>query len=75
MDLTPAHLGGSATSVMFGFQSTLSILAPVVGGLIADAWGLSAVFYMLAGTVLIANLLVFLLPKETPTLDSAAGSG
>ena len=34
MDLTPSHLGGSATSLMFGAQTGLSILAPVIGGTI-----------------------------------------
>jgi MFS family permease len=71
MDLTPQQLGGSATSVMFCIQSTLSILAPLVGGIVADRWGLGVVFYMLAGTMLIANLLVFVLPKDTPVLDSS----
>ncbi len=66
MDLTPPSLGGSATSVMFGTQAGLSALVLAIGGLVADAWGLAAVFYMLAGTVLAANLLVFLLPGGDP---------
>lgn len=66
MDLTPPRVGGSATSLLFGIQSALSTLAPAVGGLIADAWGLRAVFLMLGGTILVANLLTFLLPREDP---------
>ncbi len=66
MDLTPPRLGGSATSVMFGTQSGLSVLVAPVGGLIADAWGLAAVFYGLAGTMLVANVLVALLPHHDP---------
>ncbi|MCH8213821.1 MAG: MFS transporter [Proteobacteria bacterium] len=66
MDLTPPRLGGSATSVMFGTQSGLSVLVAPVGGLIADTWGLAAVFYGLAGTMLVANVLVFLLPHHDP---------
>lgn len=62
MDLTPTHLGGSATSLMFGAQTGLSILAPVVGGIVADAYGLVATFYVLAGTMLITNLLAWRLP-------------
>lgn len=64
MDLTPPEVGASATSLLFGFQSGMSALAPVVGGIIADTWGLPAVFYMLAGAMLVANLLVFLLPRR-----------
>lgn len=63
MDLTPSNLGGSATSLMFGAQTGLSILAPVVGGIVADAYGLVATFYVLAGTMLITNLLAWRLPN------------
>ncbi|MCR9072585.1 MAG: MFS transporter [Alphaproteobacteria bacterium] len=66
MDLTPSRLGGSATSLMFGAQTGLSILAPVVGGMIADTYGLVATFYALAGTMLITNLLAWRLPNTKP---------
>ena len=64
MDLVPASLSGSATSLLFGTQALLSATVPPIGGLIADAYGLSAVFYLLAGTMLVANFLVFLLPHQ-----------
>ncbi|GMQ75484.1 MAG: MFS transporter [Gammaproteobacteria bacterium] len=64
MDLVPASLFGSATSLMFGTQALLSAAVPLIGGLIADAYGLSAVFYLLAGTMLVANFLVYLLPHQ-----------
>ncbi len=73
MDLTPPELGGSATSLMFGSQSIFSVMAPAIGGMIADQWGLSAVFYFLAATMLIANLLVYLLPHQAPGTTSEAG--
>ena len=63
MDLSPPGLGGSATSLMFGAQAGLSTLMPVVGGLIADHYGLISVFYALAGSMLITNLLVLTLPR------------
>ncbi len=66
MDLTPPALGGSATSLMFGAQSLLSAAAPVAGGVIAGTWGLTAVFYMLALLILLANLAAVLLPKDRP---------
>jgi predicted MFS family arabinose efflux permease len=64
MDLTPPRVGGSAASLLFGVQSALSTLAPAIGGMMADAWGLRSVFLMLGGTILIANLLTFMLPRE-----------
>lgn len=66
MDLTPPSLGGSATSLMFGAQTGLSILAPALGGLIADAYGLVVTFYVLAGTMLVTNLLAWRLPNTRP---------
>ncbi len=38
----------------------------MVGGAIADQWGLGAVFYLLAGSMLAANVLVYLLPNRLP---------
>ena len=66
MDLTPDHLGGSATSLMFGTQSGFSIVMPIIGGMLADQYGLASVFYMLAGTILMTNILTLGLPKERP---------
>jgi FSR family fosmidomycin resistance protein-like MFS transporter len=51
-------------SLLFGAQSALSALVPLVGGLIADQWGLAAVFYVLAASTLIANLVVLGLPRR-----------
>jgi MFS family permease len=62
MDLTPSSLGGSATSLMFASQALLATAAPIIGGLIADRWGLGAVFYFLAGGLLAANLALVFLP-------------
>lgn len=64
MDLVPPNLSGSATSLLFGTQSLLSAAVPPIGGAIADAYGLPTVFYFLAGAMLVANFLVYLLPHE-----------
>ena len=69
MDLTPANLGGSATSLMFGSQAMLATAAPIIGGMIADGWGLGAVFYFLAGGLLAANLALVLLPLSPRKSD------
>ena len=61
MDLVPRELGGSATSVMFGVQAMFAAVVPILGGFVADTWGLLQVFYMLAGFMLLANLMMFTL--------------
>ncbi len=63
-DLTPKNMGATATSLLFGTQSVLSAIGIAIGGVVAETWNLHAVFIMLAGTILIANLLVFLLPRK-----------
>ncbi|MDE0810319.1 MAG: MFS transporter, partial [Alphaproteobacteria bacterium] len=64
-DLTPPSMTGSATSLMFGTQSVFNIMMPLVGGVVADMYGLTAVFYLLGTTMLLSNAVVFFLPKES----------
>ena len=64
MDLTPDHMHGSAVSLLFGSQSAFSMVVPIVGGLIADTWGLTAVFYMLAAAMAVAAAITFALPDS-----------
>ena len=66
MDITPPHLSGSSMSLLFGTQSAFNFALPPLCGLIADTWGLTAVFYLLAGTILIANLMVLAIPNSEP---------
>lgn len=66
MDLVPASLGGSATSLMFGTQALLSTLTPIIGGWVADTYGLVNVFYVIAGVIVIANTMAVMLPKSEP---------
>ena len=53
----------SAVGVQFSFQAGLSALSPVLGGWIADAWGLVYTFYFLAAILLLSNLLVFFIKE------------
>lgn len=69
MDLVPPGFAGSATSLMFGTQAILGALAPVMGGLIADRYGLVNVFYYLAGLMLFANILVVMIPRTAKTVS------
>ncbi len=64
MDIVPPRFAASGTSLLFGSQSILAMLSPLIGGFIADAYGLANVFYFLAATMLVANLGVILLPKD-----------
>ena len=64
MDLVPREIAGSATSILFGTQALLTMIMMPVGGVIADHFGLHMVFYCLAGTILLANLIVYWLPAN-----------
>ncbi len=64
LESTPRHMGGSSIGILFGAQSLGSSVAPLVGGLIADQWGLGATFFFLAATIACANLLILLMPPE-----------
>ena len=63
MVLGAPECAGSATSVLFGTQALLTAIVPPLGGLVADHYGLINVFYLLALTILIANVLVWMLPS------------
>jgi len=62
LDATPAGMGGSAIGVLFGTQALGQALGPVSAGIVADHFGLMAAFYFLAGTIIVANLMVFFTP-------------
>ena len=62
MDLAEDRVSGTAVSVLFGVQSAFTLLVPTIGGLIADTWGLQAVFYLFAATSAIATCITYTLP-------------
>ena len=61
LDLTNKSMGGTTTSLIFGVQSLFSISVPVVSGMVADQFNLQSVFWLLAGLILISNLIAFFL--------------
>ena len=63
LDATPKNMGGSSIGILFGAQSLGASIAPFIGGVIADAYGLQATFYFLALTIVCANLFIMLMPK------------
>lgn len=64
MDIVPPALAASGTSLLFGAQAVFATLTPIIGGFIADAYGLVNVFYFLAASMLLANIAVLFLPKR-----------
>ena len=63
LESTPKNMGGSSIGILFGAQSLGAAIAPLIGGVIADRYGLGATFYFLAGTIVCANLLIMLMPR------------
>jgi MFS family permease len=64
LDATPANMGGSAIGLLFGMQAIGQALGPVTAGIIADHYGIMAAFYFLAGTIILANLMIFVTPAS-----------
>jgi len=64
LDSAPKNMGGTAIGVMFGVQALGAAIAPGLGGLIADQYGLIMAFYFMAVTIIIANVFVFLTPAK-----------
>ena len=58
LEATPKNMGGSSIGVLFGAQALGAAIGPLLGGMVADRWGLLATFYFLAATIVIANLFV-----------------
>jgi MFS family permease len=72
LEATPKNMGGTAIGLMFGMQSGAQAFAPVLGGFIADRYGLMAVFYLLAATIVLANLMVFMVPASADRQEASA---
>jgi MFS family permease len=70
MEVAPKELGGAVVGIQFGFQSGFAALAPVIGGWIADTWGLIYTFYFLAATILVSNFLVYFVPEPARTEEA-----
>ena len=63
LETTPKNMGGTSIGILFGAQSLGASVAPLIGGMIADRYGLMATFWFLAGTIVVANLFIFAMPK------------
>ena len=57
--------------MLFPAPDAPTAAVPVLGGLVADQWGLIEVFYMLAGFMLIANVMMLTLRGEEAEASQA----
>jgi MFS family permease len=64
LETTPKNMGGTSIGILFGAQAAGSSIAPLLGGIIADRYGLAATFWFLAFTIVVANLFILAMPKE-----------
>ena len=46
-------MGGSSIGVLFGAQAVGGALGPLLGGMVADQYGLLATFYLFAGMIVV----------------------
>jgi MFS family permease len=68
LETTPRNMGGTSIGVLFGAQALGSSIGPLLGGLVADSYGLTATFAFLAGTIVAANLFILFMPKTEPAM-------
>jgi len=64
VEATPKELAGSGVGMQFGIQAIGAAIAPAIFGVIADAYDIYTAFYFLAGTIVVANVLVFFVPDH-----------
>ena len=70
LDATPKHMGGTSIGILFGAQAAGAAIGPLIGGLIADHYGLIAIFYYLAATIVVANMFIFFTPATPAGKDT-----
>jgi MFS family permease len=69
LESTPKNMGGTSIGILFAVQAAGSAISPLIGGYLADKYGLMSTFYFLAATIIVANMFIFLMPdmgKTTP---------
>src|SRR5260221_9813606 len=66
LESTPKNMGGTSIGVLFGAQALGSSVGPLLRGLVADSYGLTATFAFLAGTIVAAHLFILFMPKTEP---------
>lgn len=64
LETAPGNMGGTSIGILFGAQSLGASVAPLIGGMIADRYGLIMTFWFLAFTIIVANLFIFAMPRK-----------
>jgi MFS family permease len=64
IESTPKEMAGSGVGLQFGTQAAGGAFAPVIFGIIADAYDIQAAFLFLAGLIVFANVLIVFMPKD-----------
>ena len=64
LESTPKNMGGTSIGILFGAQALGASIAPLIGGIIADRYGLITTFWFLAGTIVVANLFILAMPRD-----------
>jgi MFS family permease len=62
LETTPKNMGGTSIGILFGAQSLGSAVGPLIGGMIADRWGITATFWFLGSTIVMANFFILGMP-------------
>jgi MFS family permease len=65
LDATPNQLAGTSIGILFGTQAVGAAIGPLIGGVIADHYGIIATFYYLAATIVVANMFILFTPAES----------
>src|SRR5215831_15325119 len=66
LETTPKNMGGTSIGILFGAQALGASIAPLLGGMVADRYGLTMTFWFLAGTIVFANLFILAMPAHEP---------
>ena len=69
LETTPKNMGGTSIGILFGAQAAGASVAPLIGGMIADRYGLASTFWFLAATIVVANLLILAMPREQTSVS------
>jgi FSR family fosmidomycin resistance protein-like MFS transporter len=70
MESTSKKMAGTTTSLLFATQSLLASSSPLIGGILADKYGMEAAFYFVAIVILVGNVVVGFIPKSKEVIES-----